>query len=68
MREEQTYKMGKTWLKYFLTDKKREKGWKSEESEDGNVIVFNPEGRPFALFEPETGLVHTKADIMKIQW
>jgi hypothetical protein len=68
MKQEQTYKMGKNWLKYFLTDKKKKLGWNSEPTEDGTVVVLEPNGKPFALFEPETGLVHTTANIMKIQW
>ncbi len=68
MKQEQTFKMGKNWLKYFLDDKKKGQGWKSEETGDGNIIVFKPNGTPFALFEPETGLVHTTANIMKVQW
>jgi hypothetical protein len=68
MKQEQTFKMGKNWLKYFVDDRRRKKGWTTEETEDGNIVVFGPSGRPFALFEPETALVHTKANIMQVQW
>jgi hypothetical protein len=67
-KQEQTYKMGKNWLKRFLDTRKTKAGWKTEETGDGNVVVFNSEGKPFALFEPETGLVHTTANIMQVQW
>ena len=67
-RKEQTYKMGTNWIKHFLDAKKLNSGWKSQENPDGTIVVFKPGGKPFALYEPETGLVHTTANIMQVQW
>jgi hypothetical protein len=68
VKKESTYKMGKNWLKRFLDVRKTNAGWKTEETGEGQVVVFTPDGKPFALFEPETGLVHTTANIMQVQW
>lgn len=68
MKQEQTYKMGKNWIKHFLDAKKINVGWTSQENPDGSITVLKPGGKLFALYEPETGLVHTTANIMQVQW
>ena len=66
--KEYTYKMGKNWLDRFLDDKKKGRGWTVSETNDGNMVVFKPGNRPFAVFDPKEGLLYTTANIMSVQW
>jgi hypothetical protein len=66
--KEYAYKMGRNWLDRFLDNKKKGHGWTATETEDGNFVVFRPSKRPFAVFDPKEGLVHTTANIMAVQW
>jgi len=67
-KQEQSYKMGRNWMKRFFTLKKKEAGWFVTDLPNGNQLLSKPDQSPFALFEPSTGLVHTSAHVMDIQW
>jgi hypothetical protein len=62
------YKMGTNWINKFLDDKKLSQGWSKVTTDDGFILVLKPNNKPFALFDPNTGFVHTNVNIMKVQW
>ena len=62
------FKMGTCWLKLFMSPKKKNKGWKCKKQPlSGTVMVFKPDGSIFGIWEPDTGILHSKEHIMNVQ-
>lgn len=68
MEKEQTFKMSKMWVKRFVDVKKIKDGWRVIDNPDNTQVILKPNGSIFALFEKETGFVHTTVNIKDIQW
>lgn len=67
-KSDNTFKMGVTWASKFVSPKKIQEGWTLTDINEDTQVVCKPNGSPFALFDVKTGLVHTKANKMEVQW
>jgi len=67
-KKEQEFKMGVNWGNKFVSPKKIVAGWKLTKVDENTNVVIKPDGTIFALHNTKTGLVHTTANVIDVQW
>jgi hypothetical protein len=61
------FKMGRVWLKLFMTQKKINKGWKTKKISENEIVVIRPNGEELGVWNSVTGILRSKEHIMNVQ-
>jgi hypothetical protein len=61
------FKMGRVWLKLFMTQKKINKGWKTKKISENEIAVIRPNGEELGVWNSVTGILRSKEHIMNVQ-